>query len=128
MISLSSFFSSFVRPQVSTTLKQAFHMSASVFSVVKTKQAAAKRMIKTGNGMIDSSSSHRCIPTMRSNFLFTYKGGIKVGHANKSHLNGGKSRKQIRRLNAKVSGAISLNNSWHLKTAHFRVVHEYRLD
>jgi large subunit ribosomal protein L35 len=54
---------------------------------LKTKQSAAKRFIVTG------------------------KGKLKFSHQGKAHLNGHKTRKQIRRLNSKgrVSGTMEKN-------------------
>lgn len=54
-----------------------FHSSSLAEVALKTKQAAAKRLLKTSSG------------------------GIKYGHAGKSHLNMNKSRNRIRRLNEK---------------------------
>ncbi len=102
MLSFLSVFSTKVSSVALLSLNRYFHMSPTVLSVVKTKQAAAKRMIRTGKGNNCDISS---VFWLQITYFLYGSGGIKVGHANKSHLNGGKSRKQIRRLNSKVGSA-----------------------
>eukprot|EP00981_Chlorochromonas_danica_P012998 scaffold5636_cov159-Ochromonas_danica.AAC.19 len=70
-----------------------FHCSALSCSALRTKQAAAKRFKKKASG------------------------ALKYTHANKSHLNGKKSSKRMRRLNEKVTATNPLplpNCFWRL--------------
>lgn len=86
-----------IRPQY---LIRSFHQTNLLHECLKTKQAAAKRLLKRGGG-----ENYKSICAFLNSICL---GQLKYGHAGKSHLNSTKSRKRLRKLNSKVRSFSSL--------------------